>query len=156
MQTWSLASICVLLGIAVRWGVSLNSYSGMKCVYMSINTWNPICCMIISGYPFTILKTILTTSSSSTFSTSLGGFRCCHSFIMRAFARASYLSFIDEVLHSTDQQLTYLSPGAGKPPMFGDYEAQRHWQEVTYNLPVHEWSVCSLLFILWTFWLYLV
>lgn len=23
--------------------------------------------------------------------------------------------------------------------MFGDYEAQRHWQEVTYNLPVHEW-----------------
>uniref|UniRef100_A0A673LWQ2 Alpha-1,3-glucosyltransferase n=1 Tax=Sinocyclocheilus rhinocerous TaxID=307959 RepID=A0A673LWQ2_9TELE len=29
--------------------------------------------------------------------------------------------------------------GAGKPPIFGDYEAQRHWQEVTYNLPVHEW-----------------
>ncbi|XP_051997039.1 dolichyl pyrophosphate Man9GlcNAc2 alpha-1,3-glucosyltransferase [Xyrauchen texanus] len=29
--------------------------------------------------------------------------------------------------------------GAGKPPMFGDYEAQRHWQEVTYNLPVQEW-----------------
>uniref|UniRef100_A0A6Q2YQ67 Alpha-1,3-glucosyltransferase n=1 Tax=Esox lucius TaxID=8010 RepID=A0A6Q2YQ67_ESOLU len=28
---------------------------------------------------------------------------------------------------------------AGKPPMFGDYEAQRHWQEITYNLPVHEW-----------------
>ncbi|TRY53987.1 hypothetical protein DNTS_015546 [Danionella cerebrum] len=23
--------------------------------------------------------------------------------------------------------------------MFGDYEAQRHWQEVTYNLPVQEW-----------------
>lgn len=29
--------------------------------------------------------------------------------------------------------------GAGKPPMFGDYEAQRHWQEVTYNLPAQEW-----------------
>ncbi|KAF3835373.1 hypothetical protein F7725_027931 [Dissostichus mawsoni] len=28
---------------------------------------------------------------------------------------------------------------AGKTPMFGDYEAQRHWQEVTYNLPVQEW-----------------
>ncbi|XP_024135173.1 dolichyl pyrophosphate Man9GlcNAc2 alpha-1,3-glucosyltransferase [Oryzias melastigma] len=56
MQTWSLVSICVLLGVAVRWGVSLNSYSG-----------------------------------------------------------------------------------AGKPPMFGDYEAQRHWQEVTYNLPIREW-----------------
>nr|XP_023650318.1 dolichyl pyrophosphate Man9GlcNAc2 alpha-1,3-glucosyltransferase [Paramormyrops kingsleyae] len=29
--------------------------------------------------------------------------------------------------------------GASKPPMFGDYEAQRHWQEVTYNIPVHQW-----------------
>ncbi|KFO91882.1 Dolichyl pyrophosphate Man9GlcNAc2 alpha-1,3-glucosyltransferase [Buceros rhinoceros silvestris] len=29
--------------------------------------------------------------------------------------------------------------GAGKPPMYGDYEAQRHWQEVTYNLPVRQW-----------------
>ncbi|XP_041861219.1 dolichyl pyrophosphate Man9GlcNAc2 alpha-1,3-glucosyltransferase [Melanotaenia boesemani] len=56
MHTWSLVSICVLLGVVVRWGVSLNSYSG-----------------------------------------------------------------------------------AGKPPMFGDYEAQRHWQEVTYNLPLQEW-----------------
>ncbi|XP_078249070.1 dolichyl pyrophosphate Man9GlcNAc2 alpha-1,3-glucosyltransferase isoform X4 [Pogona vitticeps] len=29
--------------------------------------------------------------------------------------------------------------GAGKPPMFGDYEAQRHWQEITYNLPIKHW-----------------
>ncbi|NXC43220.1 ALG6 glucosyltransferase, partial [Penelope pileata] len=29
--------------------------------------------------------------------------------------------------------------GAGKPPMYGDYEAQRHWQEVTYNLPMGQW-----------------
>ncbi|KAG9351025.1 hypothetical protein JZ751_024914 [Albula glossodonta] len=29
--------------------------------------------------------------------------------------------------------------GSSKPPMFGDYEAQRHWQEITYNLPVHQW-----------------
>ncbi|XP_012998278.1 dolichyl pyrophosphate Man9GlcNAc2 alpha-1,3-glucosyltransferase isoform X2 [Cavia porcellus] len=29
--------------------------------------------------------------------------------------------------------------GAGKPPLFGDYEAQRHWQEVTLNLPVRQW-----------------
>nr|XP_061791260.1 dolichyl pyrophosphate Man9GlcNAc2 alpha-1,3-glucosyltransferase-like [Nerophis lumbriciformis] len=56
MQSWCLVSICVLLGVVVRWGVSLNSYSG-----------------------------------------------------------------------------------AGKAPIFGDYEAQRHWQEITYNLPVHEW-----------------
>ncbi|XP_067893429.1 dolichyl pyrophosphate Man9GlcNAc2 alpha-1,3-glucosyltransferase isoform X2 [Heterodontus francisci] len=29
--------------------------------------------------------------------------------------------------------------GAGKPPMFGDYEAQRHWQEITFNLPIQQW-----------------
>jgi alpha-1,3-glucosyltransferase len=29
--------------------------------------------------------------------------------------------------------------GAGKPPMFGDYEAQRHWQEITLNLPISQW-----------------
>jgi len=23
--------------------------------------------------------------------------------------------------------------------MFGDYEAQRHWMEITYNLPINEW-----------------
>uniref|UniRef100_A0A2P2I4J2 Alpha-1,3-glucosyltransferase n=1 Tax=Hirondellea gigas TaxID=1518452 RepID=A0A2P2I4J2_9CRUS len=33
----------------------------------------------------------------------------------------------------------YPYSGAGKPPMFGDYEAQRHWQEITINLPVQEW-----------------
>lgn len=29
--------------------------------------------------------------------------------------------------------------GQNKPPMYGDYEAQRHWMEITYNLPVQEW-----------------
>ncbi|XP_023245237.1 dolichyl pyrophosphate Man9GlcNAc2 alpha-1,3-glucosyltransferase [Copidosoma floridanum] len=29
--------------------------------------------------------------------------------------------------------------GFGKPPMYGDYEAQRHWQEVTVNLPHTQW-----------------
>ena len=29
--------------------------------------------------------------------------------------------------------------GAGRPPMFGDVECQRHWMEVTFNLPLHEW-----------------
>lgn len=29
--------------------------------------------------------------------------------------------------------------GQGRPPMFGDFEAQRHWMEVTVNLPVGEW-----------------
>ncbi|KAL6961838.1 dolichyl-P-Glc:Man9GlcNAc2-PP-dolichol alpha-1,3-glucosyltransferase, partial [Sarracenia purpurea var. burkii] len=29
--------------------------------------------------------------------------------------------------------------GAGKPPKYGDFEAQRHWMEITLNLPVSEW-----------------
>uniref|UniRef100_A0A1B6HX31 Alpha-1,3-glucosyltransferase n=1 Tax=Homalodisca liturata TaxID=320908 RepID=A0A1B6HX31_9HEMI len=29
--------------------------------------------------------------------------------------------------------------GQNKPPMFGDYEAQRHWMEITHNLPIEEW-----------------
>ncbi|KAF8058079.1 dolichyl pyrophosphate Man9GlcNAc2 alpha-1 [Scenedesmus sp. PABB004] len=37
--------------------------------------------------------------------------------------------------------LVALSPysGAGTPPKYGDYEAQRHWMELTTNLPVVEW-----------------
>jgi len=29
--------------------------------------------------------------------------------------------------------------GAGDYPKFGDFEAQRHWMEITVNLPVKEW-----------------
>lgn len=29
--------------------------------------------------------------------------------------------------------------GMGKPPMFGDFEAQRHWMEITISLPVGDW-----------------
>ena len=29
--------------------------------------------------------------------------------------------------------------GQGVPPMHGDFEAQRHWMEVTVHLPVGEW-----------------
>ncbi|KAH9286857.1 Dolichyl pyrophosphate Man9GlcNAc2 alpha-1,3-glucosyltransferase [Echinococcus granulosus] len=31
--------------------------------------------------------------------------------------------------------------GMSSPPMFGDYEAQRHWMEITVNLPISEWYV---------------
>jgi len=31
--------------------------------------------------------------------------------------------------------------GMGKPPMFGDFEAQRHWMEIALNLPTNEWYV---------------
>lgn len=30
-------------------------------------------------------------------------------------------------------------PGQGKPPIYGDYEAQRHWQEITVSLSPNEW-----------------
>jgi len=33
--------------------------------------------------------------------------------------------------------------GEGRPPLFGDFEAQRHWMEVTVNLPVAEWYAPS-------------
>lgn len=29
--------------------------------------------------------------------------------------------------------------GAADPPKFGDYEAQRHWMEITTNLPMQQW-----------------
>lgn len=29
--------------------------------------------------------------------------------------------------------------GANAPPMFGDFEAQRHWMEITYHLPIQQW-----------------
>ncbi|UXI18472.1 hypothetical protein NH340_JMT04415 [Sarcoptes scabiei] len=37
--------------------------------------------------------------------------------------------------------LVALHPYSGyqRPPMYGDYEAQRHWQEITINLPISEW-----------------
>jgi alpha-1,3-glucosyltransferase len=34
--------------------------------------------------------------------------------------------------------------GKGTPPVFGDYEAQRHWMEVTTNLPLGQWYFYDL------------
>ena len=31
--------------------------------------------------------------------------------------------------------------GEGRPPMYGDYEAQRHWMELTLALPPRAWYV---------------
>ncbi|MCP9261734.1 ALG6 [Dirofilaria immitis] len=31
--------------------------------------------------------------------------------------------------------------GHATPPIYGDYEAQRHWMEITYHLPVNQWYV---------------
>ncbi|XP_039750715.1 dolichyl pyrophosphate Man9GlcNAc2 alpha-1,3-glucosyltransferase-like [Pararge aegeria] len=33
----------------------------------------------------------------------------------------------------------YPYSGRGAPPMFGDFEAQRHWQEVTVHTPARDW-----------------
>lgn len=33
----------------------------------------------------------------------------------------------------------HLPTGEGDAPKFGDYEAQRHWMEVTVNLPIKDW-----------------
>jgi alpha-1,3-glucosyltransferase len=29
--------------------------------------------------------------------------------------------------------------GYATPPMYGDYEAQRHWMEITHHLPINQW-----------------
>ncbi|KAJ8503329.1 hypothetical protein ONZ45_g10961 [Pleurotus djamor] len=34
--------------------------------------------------------------------------------------------------------------GAATPPMFGDYEAQRHWMELTIHLPTNQWYTYDL------------
>lgn len=39
------------------------------------------------------------------------------------------------------RSLISLHPYSGEntPPMFGDFEAQRHWQEIVANLPISDW-----------------
>ena len=38
---------------------------------------------------------------------------------------------------------THPHSGEGVPPMFGDYEAQRHWMEITIHTPLREWYVST-------------
>jgi hypothetical protein len=33
----------------------------------------------------------------------------------------------------------WLMVGYGVPPMYGDFEAQRHWMELTLHVPLKEW-----------------
>jgi len=49
------------------------------------------------------------------------------------------------VLSITIRYLTSHWPysGQGTPPIFGDYECQRHWQEITVNLANNQWYVNS-------------
>ncbi|EJC98153.1 glucosyltransferase [Fomitiporia mediterranea MF3/22] len=34
--------------------------------------------------------------------------------------------------------------GAGTPPLYGDFEAQRHWMEITNHLPIRQWYTYDL------------
>jgi len=43
-----------------------------------------------------------------------------------------------------DDIVASLYPGQGTPPMFGDYEAQRHWMELTNHLPTRQWYTYDL------------
>ncbi|CAI2727065.1 unnamed protein product [Schistosoma spindalis] len=49
--------------------------------------------------------------------------------------------FIGITLRSSTSLHSY--SGENKPPMYGDYEAQRHWMEITVNLPFTEWYINS-------------
>jgi alpha-1,3-glucosyltransferase len=40
---------------------------------------------------------------------------------------------------SMNEPIAPLCLGQGIPPMFGDYEAQRHWMELTNHLPTRQW-----------------
>lgn len=50
---------------------------------------------------------------------------------------ASLAAVVGLALRSTISLQSY--SGMNKPPMFGDFEAQRHWQEITVNLPIQSW-----------------
>lgn len=39
---------------------------------------------------------------------------------------------------------SFFPTGMHKPPMYGDFEAQRHWMELTVNLPIGDWYISSL------------
>lgn len=57
-----------------------------------------------------------------------------HRGIVSSFLYIAVFSFLVRVaisLHSYS--------GAANPPKYGDFEAQRHWMEITLNLPVKEW-----------------
>ncbi|KAA0185942.1 Alpha-1 3-glucosyltransferase [Fasciolopsis buskii] len=53
------------------------------------------------------------------------------------FLQYSLPVFISLTLRSS--VLLHPHSGQGQPPMYGDYEAQRHWMEITVNMPPSEW-----------------
>ncbi|VDM40838.1 unnamed protein product [Toxocara canis] len=65
--------------------------------------------------------------------------------IVNVFAtRAGFLClfFLTVSVHIAISSGSYSElPGRHCPPMFGDFEAQRHWMEICIHLPVREWYV---------------
>lgn len=49
----------------------------------------------------------------------------------------------NETLDFIDEKCVW-GLGIGSPPMYGDFEAQRHWMEVTTSLPVSRWYFYDL------------
>lgn len=46
---------------------------------------------------------------------------------------------LDILLHVNYKFICFDFKGAGNSPMYGDFEAQRHWMEITYHLPPQQW-----------------
>jgi hypothetical protein len=43
------------------------------------------------------------------------------------------------ILQFASQCCNVCFAGFGDAPMFGDFEAQRHWMEITFHLPIQQW-----------------
>lgn len=56
----------------------------------------------------------------------------------------SYSGEYTYIYHSGSEGLIRSCPGQATPPMFGDYEAQRHWLELTIHLPFRQWYTYDL------------
>lgn len=60
-----------------------------------------------------------------------------------------YLTWLKSISHLSSPPLPHLTvffhtfhfihAGEHDPPMYGDYEAQRHWMEITLNVPIRDW-----------------
>uniref|UniRef100_A0A915B6L8 Alpha-1,3-glucosyltransferase n=2 Tax=Parascaris univalens TaxID=6257 RepID=A0A915B6L8_PARUN len=62
--------------------------------------------------------------------------------LMKRFSSRTGLTCLFFLLFSIQIAISAGSySGRHSPPMFGDFEAQRHWMEITVNLPLKQWYV---------------
>jgi len=62
----------------------------------------------------------------------------CFGLLLRVLTGLGPYSGTDSVFSEN-----FFPQGYNNPPDFGDYEAQRHWLELTFNTPMDEWYTCS-------------